>query len=145
MVPKNIGVLRNFVGCSRTATAAGASGPLFFTATDNKIVGPCQFFGNITTYNSEGGDTASTHYVFTNNMMEQLTDWNTPGKTFGFLLTSDNYTPGMNRISLINNVNGMGTTAGVLYSSSVFTLDGSLASWLINGLTFHKMNNYKIS
>jgi hypothetical protein len=148
-VPKSLGVPLSFVTVTRGQT--NASGPLFFTATDNKIIGPLQFFGNVTTHDHRSNlaaDAAPTFYTFTNNMVERLTDNFTPGRTFGWLWSNDFFSATMNNFSLINNVNGTtGATADILYTSSVFKGAGPLSGFnmLTSGATAHKINNYKIN
>jgi hypothetical protein len=140
-VPKSAGTLLSFFGSARGGT--GAANPLFFTATNNKIIGPIMFFGSVTTHDhrSPALDTASTFYQFTGNMVEQLTD--APGKTFGWLWSSDYFSATMNNFSLIDNVNAGGTTAGILYTSSIFTGAVPLSGYLL-GASANKINNYRI-
>lgn len=142
MVPKSVGVLNNFFTSARSITAA--SEPLLMTVSGNKIVGPCKFFGNITTHSSVAGqeDVQPTYYSFIGNMMEELTDTFTPGRTFGFLWSSENIGTTFNNISIINNVNALGATAAVLLSSSVFTGNASFLAGVSCNL--HKINNTKI-
>ena len=140
-VPKSAGTLQVFIGASRGYT--GAANPLFFTATNNKIIGPIMFFGNVTTHDhrSPALDTALTFYQFTGNMVEQLTD--TPGKTFGWLWSADYFSATMNNFSLIDNVNTGGTTAGILYSSSIFTGTSPISAYSL-AASANKINNYRI-
>lgn len=140
-VPKSAGTLLSFFGCSRGGT--NAAGPLLFTATNNKIIGPITFFGSVTTHDhrSPSFDAAPTFYQFTGNMVEQLTD--APGKTFGWLWSADYFSATMNNFSLIDNVNATGTTAGILYSSSIFTGAGPISNHLMS-ISPNKINNYKI-
>lgn len=140
-VPKSAGTLLSFFGCSRGAT--NAAGPLLFTATNNKIIGPISFFGSVTTHDhrSPSFDAAPTFYQFTGNMVEQLTD--AAGKTFGWLWSADFFSATMNNFSLIDNVNATGTTAGILYSSSVFKGAGPISNFLMS-ISPNKINNYKI-
>jgi hypothetical protein len=143
MVPKSVGVLNNFFTAARSITAASA--PLMMTVSGNKIVGPCKFFGNITTHSTTTGqeDTKPVYYSFVGNMIEQLTDTFTPGRTFGFLWSSENVGATLTNISIINNVNAIGgTTAAVLLSSSAFRGASSTLTGLACNL--HKINNTKI-
>lgn len=143
MVPKSIGVLNNFLTAARSVTAAAA--PLMATVSGNKIVGPCKFFGNITTHSTAAGqlDTKPVYYSFIGNMMEELTDTFTPGRTFGFLWSSENVGATLTNISIINNVNANGgSTAAVLLSSTAFKGNSSTLTGLPCNL--HKINNIKI-
>jgi len=140
-VPKSAGTLINFFGTSHGYT--GAANPLFFTATNNKIIGPIMFFGNVGTHDHRSPtlDTAPTFYQFTGNMVEQLTD--APGKTFGWLYSSTAFSATMNNFSLIDNVNTGVTTAGILYSSTILTGAEPLSSHAHNP-SANKINNYRI-